>query len=240
MLATWGPWILGIAAYLAFALVANLCMRGPRPDPGSGLALVLLTVYARLRHRLKVSGRANIPTPEQRGGRPLIVVANHLSGVDPVLIQVALPSLFVRWAMGADMRVAALDWVWKFTDVIFVDRSGASDPAAMRAMLAHLESGGVLGVLPEGRLRPVGMPLGAFQPGVGLLARRTDALILPVVLRGLPRTTRAFDALWMTSRSRIEIKPVLDPQAGGAKAGAAEIAAGLRARYLEWLLEEEA
>lgn len=225
-------WAAGIFAYLLYALVANLALRGPRPDPLTGLAFLLARVYARVRHRLVVVGREHAPTPGEGDVGPLIVVANHASGIDPIVAQVALPGIFVRWVMGADMRIRAVDWLWRFTDVIFVDRSGSADPAALKAMLAHLEAGGVLGVFPEGRLRQPGMPLGVFQAGVGLLVRRTGARVLPLVITGVPRTPKAWDALWRTSRTRVEIKPLIEFPRGMS---ATEIAAGLRARYGDWL-----
>lgn len=220
-----------ILIWLLFAALANLLVRGPRPDPGTGAAFLLVRVYAALRHGLRVAGRENIPPSETLDARPLIVVANHTSGVDPLLVQVALPGIFIRWVMGRDMCAPVLDWFWRFAEVIAVDRTGGTDHGAMRAMLAHLTPGSVLGLFPEGRIPPAEAGLGVFQPGLGLLLGRSGALVLPVVITGTPRAPTAWEALRMTSRSTVTIMPVIDYR--GRKP--AEAIADLQRRYAGWL-----
>ena len=60
-------------------------------DPQStevGIALVLIRVYARLVHRLHVDGQDHIAQADRatKDHKPLIIVANHTAGVDPIRI----------------------------------------------------------------------------------------------------------------------------------------------------------
>lgn len=193
-----GVWVLVIAASRV------LLTTGPRRgDIDAGLFFWVAVLYARLLHRLRVEGREHIP----RTG-PLIVVANHTGGVDPILIQVAVPRREIRWMMARDMMIPRLRGLWEWMRVIPVVRSGASgDSGAAREALRHLKDGGVLGVFPEGAIeRPPGI-LRPFAPGVGLLAARSGAPVLPVVITGTPAASSAWGSLFRPSRSRIRILP---------------------------------
>ena len=162
--------------------------------------------------------------------RPVLIVCNHTAGVDPLLVQAACP-FFIRWMMAADMKGEGLDGLWDFSGVIFVDRTGKQEIAGVREAVRELGRGQAVGVFPEGRLLRSDRGLEPFQPGIGLLVSRGDALVLPVVIRGTPRCESSWSSLFVPSRSSVEFKPVLD--FGGMKAGA--IAGELERRYREWL-----
>lgn len=234
MLGGWLTWTLIAAGWLAFAGIANAAARAHPARPGIGIGIQVVRWYARTRHRLRVKGAEHVPTPEAIGTRGLIVTANHEAGIDPLLVQAAMPDggHFIRWVMGRDMREPALDAFWLLAEIIPVDRTGKADVGALREMLEHLHEGGVLGLFPEGRIRKPGQPLGEFQGGLGLLVSRSGALVLPAVIRGVPRAPKAWDSLLMRSASSVEFKPVIDYRAAGMKAGA--IAADLHARYAQW------
>lgn len=186
-------------------------------------------VYCRLVHRVRVEGLEHVParSPGGAGARPLLVIANHTAGVDPMLIQSALP-FEVRWVMAQDMRLASLDWLWRFGRVIFVDRENG-DGQGLREAIRHLKSGGTLGLFPEGGIeRPAGKLL-PFQPGVGLLIARTKPIVLPALIEGTPQVDPAWASLWRASRSRVRFLSVIDFEAERVKAG--EIADRLRAMF---------
>jgi 1-acyl-sn-glycerol-3-phosphate acyltransferase len=70
-----------------------------------------------------------------------------------------------------------------------------------------------------------------FQAGVGLIIKRTDAPVLPVVLRGTPIADRAWTSLIRPSRSVISFHAPITY----SKSDAADlIADDLRARYAAW------
>lgn len=228
------PWawvLLAISTWLAVAAWARWIMAASiRPGVlEATLVWRMYQLYARLIHGLRINGLANIPQPGDQPLGPLIVIANHTAGVDPILIQAALP-FEPRWMMASDMRVPALDAMWEFGRIIFVDRRG-NDTAALRESLRHLAAGGVLGVFPEGHIERPARHILPFQPGIGLLVSRSKARVLPIVVDGTPICDPAWGSLVKTSRSRVRILPVIDYTHAGL--GPAEITQDLRRRFVE-------
>jgi 1-acyl-sn-glycerol-3-phosphate acyltransferase len=227
--------LLGLLLWLLLVVVGNIAVRNPRGDVPTGLAWVACAVYVRVYHRLRVRGREHIPPRPEVDGRPIIVVANHTAGVDPVLIQSALP-FFVRWMMADDMRTPRTDPLFEWLEVIMIDRTGRADLPALRAALSTLrERRAALGVFPEGRLHRRRGELLAFQPGVGVLVSRSGALVLPAIVRGTPHCRGSWTSLFIPSASRLTFMPLIDYRGTGLTPG--QIAADLHARYRRWLGE---
>lgn len=196
----------GVALWLAFAFACHRLQRNPRGTVDAGFLLFVGGVYARLVHRLRVRGLENVPA-----AGPLIVVSNHTAGIDPLLIQLALP-FEVRWMMALDMQIAVIEPFWRWARVIGVKREqggGKPDATGIREAIAHLKHAGVLGIFPEGGIeRPAGR-LMPFLPGVGVLAGRAGVPILPVIIRGTPVTRSAWGSLYTPSRAVVEFLPVV-------------------------------
>jgi 1-acyl-sn-glycerol-3-phosphate acyltransferase len=169
--------------------------------------------------------------PQGRVAGPLVVVANHTAGVDPVLLQAVVP-FEIRWLMALDMRHPTGEWLWQLTRIIFVSRAAPS-PAGTREAIQHLRGGGVLGVFPEGGIeRPRGT-VKPFLPGVGFLIRRTGVPVLPVVIEGTPNTRAAWTSLLRCSRATLTFMRPIDYSKAGLDA--AGITDDLRRRYVEWI-----
>ncbi|MDX2114025.1 MAG: lysophospholipid acyltransferase family protein [Planctomycetota bacterium] len=199
-------------------------------DIWAGAAIRVARLYSRLFHRLRIEGREHVPVrpSDGVGERPLIVIANHTAGVDPVLIQAALP-FEIRWMMAEDMRLPALQWLWDFGRIIFVDR-GRGGSAGLREALRHLKTNATLGIFPEGGIERPPRRIMPFREGIGVMIERTDALVLPLIIDGTPQVDPAWASLWRPSRARVRFLPVIDFAAQGAQAQA--IAAELRELYL--------
>lgn len=197
-------------------------------DLRTGIARLGLMAYGVALHRLSWMDKADRgDLPESR---PLLIVANHASGVDPLLIQAACP-YFIRWMMAEDMRWPELGAIWRFGRVIFVDRKDGGS-AGLRTAIQALRAGDVVGIFPEGGLeRPPGVIL-PFHEGVGVLIRRSKAIVQPVIVEGAPDAPTARAALWTPSRARLRFMPQIDYAGSGASS--VEIASDLQARFLEW------
>ncbi len=227
-------WIaLGAAVWAAWAALANRVVRiSLRGDVLTGLGLVFIRVYSRVLHGLRVSGAENIP-PERNPG-PLIVISNHTAGVDPILIQSMCP-FEIRWLMAEDMRDPRAAGLWKWLGVIFVDRT-LSRGKGVRKALRHLERGGVLGVFAEGRIERPPRRILPFLPGVGLLAAKSGAPILPFVVEGTPDVPAAWGSLHTPSPRpgvRVRVMPVIR-WTDADRPPARDIPNELRRMYLEW------
>jgi 1-acyl-sn-glycerol-3-phosphate acyltransferase len=156
-------------------------------------------------HDVRVHRPAQAVPPEG----PLVVVANHLSSLDPFVIQAHFPRL-IHWMMAREyydlpLARSLLDAV----GVVPISR-GQRDSTATRAALRILQGGGVLGIFPEGTFLhlpeeqyiaqyPDAPPVLEFHPGAVTFALRTKARILPVALDG-------------TIRNMSMMGPVLHPQ----------------------------
>jgi 1-acyl-sn-glycerol-3-phosphate acyltransferase len=224
-------WVTGILLALALLLLAagwNAARRLRDPaDPLTGILYLVGRAYARLFHHLRVETE---PGALSDIDGPLLVVSNHTAGVDPLLISAACPRR-IGWMMAEDMRIRRLNWFWRWQGVIFVTRD-KEGRKGLRDARAALAGGACIGIFPEGRLeRPHGRLL-PFNPGVGMLVKRTGARILPVVIDGTPETESAWHALWTPSHARVRfMRPI---SYADSTLTPAEIAADLQHRYTAW------
>jgi 1-acyl-sn-glycerol-3-phosphate acyltransferase len=223
-----GDWAIVLTIdWLAWAGVCAWVHRNPRGDFPTGVLHRAAQVYALAWHRLRVAGRSELPATRDPG--PLIVVANHASGVDPILIQAACP-FEIRWMMGADMMHPGLAGLWGFMRIIGVDRD-KGDSRALREALRHVHGGGVLGVFPEGRIERPPRKLLPFEPGVGLLIAKSGAPVLAAVVEGVPDAPTAWQSLLVRSRATVTFRRA-PTQAG--KPDPRAIVADLEARFAQW------
>lgn len=223
-LALWS--IPALAALVGVGALCRLVVDNPRQDVLWGIARILARVYARVVHRVTVEGIHNVPF-EPHPGR-LIVTVNHTSGVDPILVQAACP-FDIRWMMAADMQFEFLRWAWEFLRVISVDRQGR-DTGSAREAIRHLRSEGVIGIFPEGAIERPRERIMPFFPGVGLLISRSQAPVLPVLIKGTPHTRTAWMSLIVRSRATVRFYPIIRYEAGSPE----QITRDLRSRYFEW------
>jgi 1-acyl-sn-glycerol-3-phosphate acyltransferase len=113
---------------------------------------------------------------------PVILASNHRSFLDPFLIAclVRRPVYFV--AKRELFAIPPIAWILGALGAFPIDR-GRSDEEAMATAVAILERGDVVVIFPEGtRVRPG--PIGVPRRGVGRLALRTGAPVVPVAVIG--------------------------------------------------------
>ena len=115
---------------------------------------------------------------------PLIVVANHASSADPVLVTSFLSRDIDRplnWLGKRELlEWGPAGWAFRIAAIHPVDR-GAADLEAFRSAMRILEAGQVLAIFPEGtRSRDGGLQ--EVREGAGMLALRSGAPVLPVAV----------------------------------------------------------
>ena len=149
-------------------------------------------------------GFEHLPTALQPGGDgPVIVVANHTAGIDPLLVQTGLRR-HLRWLMWEANMHPALGWLWRHEGMIPVSYGSSHDAVTARVAVRHLRSGGALGIFPEGSIARPKEELRPFQPGVGLMARMGKAPIVVLWIHDTPFTPTAWGSVLRTSRSVVE------------------------------------
>ena len=163
---------------------------------GKRVAYALSNYY----HDLKVLTPNPIPPT---GGA--ILVCNHTSSVDPMLLQAACPRL-ITWMMAKEYAyVFGVQWFMNAIEPILVERSGR-DMAATRSALRALRDGKLLGVFPEGRIAKT-RGLLEFQTGVALLAAKSGAPVYPAFLDGTQRGKGMVEAFLRPNGATIAFGP---------------------------------
>jgi len=171
--------------------------------------------------RLRARGQANVP---RRG--PVLLVANHLSVLDPPLVGVAAPRPLHFMAKEELFGVPGLGGLIRRLNAHPVRRDG-SDGRALKAALALLAEGHALLVFPEGTRGEEGRP-GPARPGAGMLAVLSGAPVVPVHVAGTSQALPRGRAWPRPARVWIAFGPPLSFKAAGDAGGQ-----GRKEQYLE-------
>jgi 1-acyl-sn-glycerol-3-phosphate acyltransferase len=143
----------------------------------------LTRAVSRCFYHVEVEGLDKVP----RTG-PLIVACNHLSNVDPLLLDMFIGRIRpVRFMAKIELFRLPIGYAMQQVRAIPVDRkrSGGA-PAALKGALEALEAGDCIAMFPEGtRARP-GKPLEP-KPGIGFLALKGGAPVLVARMFGTGR-----------------------------------------------------
>jgi 1-acyl-sn-glycerol-3-phosphate acyltransferase len=143
--------------------------------------------------RCRIKGKENIPCDE-----PLLVVANHISQVDPPLVGISLGRRAVFMAKSELFRYRFIGRFLRGVGVFPISR-GRLDRAALHEATEALESGLALVMFPEGRRN---RHLKAAYPGAAMIASHLDVSVLPVGISGVEKMN---GRLWFLRRPRITV-----------------------------------
>jgi 1-acyl-sn-glycerol-3-phosphate acyltransferase len=159
--------------------------------------------FSRIYHHIDVSGLQAIP----RTG-PAIIMSNHISGLDPLLIQSVLHRPVI-WMMAKEYYdIGPLRKLFETLQAIPVSRDGR-DSTALRAALRTLDKGRLLGVFPEGRISTTPRLL-PFQTGLAMIALRAKASIIPMHISGSTRGRSMALAFAVPQQVRLRFGPPID------------------------------
>jgi 1-acyl-sn-glycerol-3-phosphate acyltransferase len=153
-------------------------------------------LYTFVWHRLRVIGRQNVPPTGS-----VLLAANHTTGIDPMVMQAGLMRI-ARWVMVSEYRYRILEVLWRNTNPISLD-GNASDLTQIRAVITALKQGQMVGLFPEGQLQRDVRELQPLQPGIGMIARRSGAQIVPVWIDGTPLAKGMFWHFVLPSRTTV-------------------------------------
>ncbi|HAA89483.1 MAG: 1-acyl-sn-glycerol-3-phosphate acyltransferase PlsC [Thermoanaerobacterales bacterium 50_218] len=148
--------------------------------------------------RWEVIGLENFPMEG-----PVIVVANHVSYWDPIVVGSALPRQVHFMAKKELFFYPVLGFLIRRLGAFPVDRRRA-DRSAIKKGLEILKNGRVLGIFPEGTRSKTGEILAPYS-GAAYFAVKTGAPVCPVALEG----TRKIFSLGFFRKVRVKIGPVI-------------------------------
>ncbi len=214
----------GRALYAAWGLVTLFVL--------SLLTLTLVTFVPGLRARrraCRMTARmlfALLGTPLRVNGAghlangPAVVVANHGSYLDGLILQGALPPTFAFVIKQEVRRVPLAHFVLRRIGSEFVDRHSAAgrlrDARRLVRRAAQHES---LAFFPEGSFGPA-PGLQAFKAGAFTSAARAGLPVVPVVIHGA-RSMLPADRWWLApGRIAVDILPPARPETGRPEADA--------------------
>jgi len=155
--------------------------------------------------RATVSGTDNIP-PGQ-----CIVVANHASYIDGVILSAFLPPRFGFVIKGEMGRIPVAGFLLRRIGSEFVERFDASGSVRdARRLLKVAESGESLAFFPEGTFLPI-PGLDRFRGGAFVAAINSNLPVVPVVISGSRRLLPAATFLPRHGHLAINVLDPIDP-----------------------------
>jgi 1-acyl-sn-glycerol-3-phosphate acyltransferase len=125
----------------------------------------------------RTKGRCNVPLTG-----PFLVIANHQSAIDPVLIALATRRPMRFLARRTLFRPKLFGWLISGLGAIPLNQD-MSGKEGLKTGLELLKSGNGLLIFPEGTRTRDGS-IQPFKPGVILLIRRSKAPLIPVAVAG--------------------------------------------------------
>ena len=137
----------------------------------------IATVVSRILYRVTVTGSENVP---KEGGA--LVLCNHLSYADPVLVGANLPReiQFIAFSGLADSRIMRL--AFRLSSTIPISPTRAKD--AIQTASQRVQEGDAICIFPEGGISRLG-PMMDFKKGFELIARKGEVPVVPAYLDGV-------------------------------------------------------
>lgn len=124
---------------------------------------------------IKIEGRQQVP---RSGG--LLVIANHLSIVDPPILWYAMPRHVCFMGREDILRMPVLGSLARLARMIPIKQRSA-DRTALKQAIEAVKAGEAVSIFPEGEVSPTGEMMD-FLPGIMLILRQTRAPVLPVAI----------------------------------------------------------
>ncbi|NMA54666.1 MAG: 1-acyl-sn-glycerol-3-phosphate acyltransferase [Firmicutes bacterium] len=129
---------------------------------------------------ITISGRDHIPA---RG--PFILVANHQSLIDPLVLGVCIPRTIIFLAAAYLFELPFIGRIITAGGALPVNHP-KGDLGTIKQALANLSTGGAIGVFPEGGVSSDGK-LQPFLPGWAFLALKAGVPAIPAAISGTRR-----------------------------------------------------
>ncbi|MDQ7989589.1 MAG: bifunctional acyl-ACP--phospholipid O-acyltransferase/long-chain-fatty-acid--ACP ligase [Candidatus Dactylopiibacterium sp.] len=147
-------------------------------SPAKRIGLIALRLICRVLFRIEVRGNANVASSR------LLIIANHESFLDGLLLGITLPMEPVFVVHTGTTRSLFFRVLLRTVDHLTVD---PTSPMGMKSVIRLINSGRPVVIFPEGRITTTGSLMKTYD-GPAFVAARTGATILPVRIDGAART----------------------------------------------------
>jgi 1-acyl-sn-glycerol-3-phosphate acyltransferase len=169
---------------------------------------------------------------------PILIVPNHVTYADPVLVSIPVRRAVHYMAWNALFAVPGLGWLIRRLRAFPVEIESA-DPRATREAVRLLRTGAAVMIFPEGGRSRDGS-VGRFKPGAFRLACTLGVPLLPVTIAGGHESWPPHRPLPSPGRVTITYHPAITPPSqSDVKAAARALAQRVRAVVASALPEHQ-
>ncbi len=169
------PGVIGVMGFATLAVALVSCWLLPETVIKS-----LVRGLLRLLYRVEVAGAENMP----KAGEPAVVVVNHVSFLDGLLLAAFLPG---KPTFAIHSHIARQWWARLAMKLFKAFPVDPTNPMAAKAMVKTVKEGNTLVIFPEGRITVTGALMKVFD-GPGMVADKADAPVIPVRIDGAQYT----------------------------------------------------
>ncbi len=199
--------LLAAGCGLLLFVLGRRCRAANAVDWGAGWLNGLdgfIRLFCRHYHRLPP---VHLEIPETG---PAILVSNHISGLDPMLM-VASSNRPLRFLIAREQYERfGLQWLFRAAGCIPVDRQ-RSPEKAMRAAFRALRNGEVVALFPHGKIHLDSDPPRKLKAGAARLSMHTGAPLVPMRITGVRRQGHVVSSVLLRSYARITPYPPILP-----------------------------
>jgi len=126
--------------------------------------------------RVKVNGLDHY----HQAGNRVLIVANHTSFLDPLLLGVFLPD---NITFAINTQISQRWWLKPFLRLSKVFPMDPTHPLSLKGLIHHLQSDTKTVIFPEGRISVTGSMMKIYD-GTGMVADKSGATLLPIRIEG--------------------------------------------------------
>jgi acyl-[acyl-carrier-protein]-phospholipid O-acyltransferase/long-chain-fatty-acid--[acyl-carrier-protein] ligase len=166
--------VLGLFLFLGITngfVALYICKILPDALIRSVLRMILKTIY-----RVEVIGKENY----YAAGRRALIIANHTSFLDGLLLIAFLPE---KVTFAISPLQARRWWIKPLLNLVRTFSINPAEPMKTKTLIKEIRRGMKVVIFPEGRLTETGSLMKIYE-GPGMIADRSDALILPIRIDG--------------------------------------------------------
>ena len=139
-----------------------------------------LRTLLRVLYRVEIIGLDNYAN----AGKRVLIVANHTSFLDPLLLGVFLPD---NITFAINTQISQRWWLKPFLQLSKVFPMDPTHPLSLKNLIHYLEQDTHTVIFPEGRISVTGALMKIYD-GTGMVADKTNATILPIRIAGAQYT----------------------------------------------------
>ncbi len=136
----------------------------------------LFKFFFDLMYKIDVKGLENY----EKSGERTVIIANHLSYVDPALIATYIPR---DMQFAINTTISKEWWVRPFLKIVKTYPVESNNAMALKSLIEEVKKNRTIAIFPEGRTSVTGSLMKIYE-GPGMIADKANATILPVRVDG--------------------------------------------------------